>query len=201
MWFRGGKTFEVSNRMSYRNLSLIVVLCFSPLALFAKVKLSNTSPVQIPINEYEQKITSGDVQKIIPLDLRPSKDVEYVAGKVGDRAFQTFMKTPAMQDSSVGRTAQKVESSMKAEMNLPGTGGDDGEKSVDHKIGFSILALQAIARMTYTGWVNAELNLDARENATIFQISEKVWNNKQMTLSHTSTSYQGLSALGLRWSF
>lgn len=185
--------------MERKALSLLCVLVLCPGVCLAKVKLSKAKPIQIPINEVEQPITSQDIQKIIPLDMRPSEDAGYVAGKVGDRAFQLWMKSPAMQSSSLGRTATQVEQSMRAEVDLPETG--EGSESVNHKLGFSILALQAVARMTYSGWVNAELNHDARAKATIFQISERVWDNKQITLSHTANSDQGLSALGLRWSF
>lgn len=168
-------------------------------AAWAQSGVAKAQPIQIPVNEVDQSMSSKDVQKVIPLDMRPTGDFGDVAERVGDRAFQSWLKSPSIQNTSLGRTAHQVEQTMKAEVSLTDPSMD--EQSVHHKVGFSVLALQAVARMTYTGWVNAELNHDMRSRATLFQITEKVWSDKQIVLSHTANQIQDTSSVGLRWSF
>ena len=177
-----------------------MVLCLlAPMGAEAKVRLSQTKPIQIPVNELDRPITSKDVQKVIPLDLRPTTSSSYVASKVGDRALNLWINSPAVQDSALGRTKNQVEQTMKTEVSVAGTG--EGANKVEHKVSFQVLALQATTRMTYKGWVNAEVNHDVRNRSTLFQVSEKVWDNKDVTLSHMANTDEGVSSVGVRWSF
>lgn len=177
-----------------------MVLCLlAPVGAQAKVRLSQTKPIQIPVNELERPITTQDVQKIIPMNMRPTSSTTAVLTRVGDRALTTWLNSAAIQDSALGRTKNQVEETMKTEVSVAGTG--EGANKVEHKVSFQVLALQATTRMTYKGWVNAEVNHDVRSRATQVQISEKVWNNKDVTLSHMANSDEGISSVGVRWSF
>ncbi len=176
-------------------LTLLTVL-ISQVAL-AKVNVANTRPVQLPIAAASNAWTYSDVQQIIPTGMSGSNDAGYVASQIGDHAFQSFWNSPRMKNSSVGRTANKVQESMKTEMVVK----SDDKNSVDHKITFQVLALQAISKLQYTGWINAEVNFDARAQQTNVELTEKVFKDKDFVISHSATTTQDLSSVGLRWNW
>lgn len=181
-------------------LLILTLSVLMTLPSLAKVKLEETSPILIPKSP-EPAITSKDVEKIIPIDMNESKDMGYVASKIGDQTLQTWFNQPEVRNSSIGQTAAKVEESMKTEVEVKGA----NENSVDHKFSFQVLALQTKTKVQYTGWLNAVLNYDARFRETVFEINEKIWNNKQFFISHTNRGSAeldtDLSTMGLRWSW
>ncbi|MBX2988453.1 MAG: hypothetical protein KF802_11210 [Bdellovibrionaceae bacterium] len=166
-------------------------------AVQARVKLSQTKPVVFPQTDVKLSVNSDDVRKVIPMDMKATNDAGAVAQRVGDRALQNWLESPAVKNSSFGRTATHVEGAMKTEMSLQG--GDD--KKTEHKIAFQVQALQATTKLQYKGWVNAEANYDARAKASSVQLTEKMMDNKNVVLSHTANSREGVSSLGVSWSW
>ena len=55
--------------------------------------------------------------------------------------------------------------------------------------------------MEYSGWVKAAVNYDAKASATDIQFKDKVMNNKDLVVSHKANKEQGLSMIGLAWSW
>ena len=62
-------------------------------------------------------------------------------------------------------------------------------------------ARTVLALLGESGYVNAAWKYDARERASKVQVSEKVMGNKDVTLSHTSTPTEGVSAVGVGWNW
>ncbi len=175
---------------------IILLTVLSTQAAFAKVTAQNTSPVQIP-QAPSSAWTQEDVSKVIPTDMKGSDDAGYVATRIGDQAFQSWFNSPSVRNSSIGRTANTVQESLKTEVSLKG----NDETAVEHKFTFQVLALQAISQLRYSGWLNAALDFDARAHQTKLEVSEKLWNNKDLVFSHTASADQGMSAVGLRWNW
>lgn len=172
-------------------LALIAILISSP--AYAKVSVGDTRPV--PFLEAQSNAwTAADISKIIPTDLDETKDDE-VAAKVGDHAFQSWINSPLGQSSTVGRTARKVDNALKTEMVV------SGADKIDHKFTFQVLAFQSISRVKYKGWLNAEVNFDARSRKGSFEITEKIWHNKKFVISHSANNEEDLSSVGLRWNW
>lgn len=158
--------------------------------------LSDYEPLQIPKGPQEG-LTFKDIQEVVPTDLQPTENAGAVINRIGDRIVQNWLKSDAIQSSPVGRTAASVEKAMKTEVNVPKTEPD----GVDHKFSFSFLALQALTKFEYKGWLNATVNYDARASQTGIEVKEKVWHNKDLFLNHTVTSVEDTSSLGLRWNW
>ncbi len=169
-------------------MKLLVLVAFlvSP-AAYGKVSLEGTRPVPLPETP-STEWTSADVGKIIPLNLKDEMPNEEVVSRVGDHAFQNWLKSPVGKASSVARTAHTVQNTMRTEMAW--------EK---HKFAFQVLAFQGVSQLRYTGWLNAELNFSSSK--TNFEISEKIWKNKRFVISHSADNVQDLSSVGLRWNW
>lgn len=163
---------------------------------FAKVDRKKAVPVVIPTQQYSNELTSKDIEQIIPLDLQENSSAGTVVTKIGDHALQNWFKNSEMSKSSVARAAARVENAMKTEVALASS--EPG--AVQHRFSFQFLAFQAITKLEYKGWLKAVMNHDSRENTSRLEVVEKVW-DKDVVLSHTASSLENVSALGLRWSW
>ena len=173
---------------------LSLSLCSSLAA--AKVDVKKTVPMVIPTQQYANVVTSKDVEAVIPLDLQASDNAGYVANKVGDHALQNWLKNSEMSRSSVVRAAARVENAMKTEVALPSS----DPQGTQHKFSFQFLALQAVTKLEYKGWLNGAVKHDSREGKTSAEVVEKMW-DKDVVLSHTASSHEDVSAVGLRWNW
>ncbi len=159
-------------------------------------------PEKIETNELQTK----DYVKFVPGNLQNSSSEAYVANRFGDTVLQNFLDSPQVRNSPMGQTATKVESAMKTEVNLNGApskekGNVSAAPATEHKISFQVLALQAQTKMEYKGWTHATVKHDARAKETGVEISEKIWHNKDLVISHTKTNVEDRSNLGVRWSW
>jgi hypothetical protein len=175
----------------------VLIAVLSSQAAMARVTLKNTRPVPLPQVE-TNAWTSADVGRVIPTDLAATSDGGEVALKIGDHALKNLLNSPAIKNSTVGRTATKVQDNLKTEMVVS---SGAGKKAVDHKFTFQVLALQAVSRVQYKGWVNAEVNYNARAKESNVELTEKVWDNKEFVISHATSNVQDLSSVGLRWNW
>lgn len=167
---------------------------------WAKVRLSRTVPVKMQIPR--EKGQWQNLNLIVPsdigsMDAADRRDVGVVASKFGDKAIQNWANSPEFRNSSVGRTATTVEKNLKTEVSVP----SKSKKGVDHKVSFQVLALQTTAKMEYKGWTNASVNYDAGKRASKVEVSEKFLRNKDVTLSHTASTKEDVSAVGVRWNW
>lgn len=172
-------------------------LCFLSLPCWAKVELSKTVPVKFP-HEMREGFTQKDMQKLIPLDMQPTDNANYVATRIGDKAVQAWLNSPAVKNSAMGKTAKQVEGAMKTEVAIS---QDAGPQKINHRFMFQVQAFQSTAMMKYRGWVNANATYDARARASVVEVTEKVWKDKDVTLSHTASNTEDISALGVRWNW
>lgn len=145
--------------------------------------------------------SAKEMNKMVPVelkDVKESDDAGYVFNRVGDKALQYWMATPEVQSSSLGRASKEVDKAMKTETNIK-TGS--GRNKIDHKITFQVMALQSTTKLQYKGYVDAAWNYDAKERSSQVQVSERIWKNKDLTLSHTASNREDLSAVGVRWNW
>jgi hypothetical protein len=177
-------------------LALFILLIFTGEAM-ARARLSRTVPIAIPKNELAASFTSKDIEKIIPLDMHATDNADHVAQRIGDRALQMWFDRPEVRNSAMGRAATTVEEATKVQAEF---GGDEPE-DVHHRFSFQVMALQAVTRLQYSGWLNAAMNYDARVGATIVEVTEKIWTNKDFVLSHKAASGEDFSSVGVRWAF
>ncbi len=161
-------------------------------------------PEKVELNE----LKAEDYAKFLPRNLENSQNEAYVANRFADLALQNIFNSPQVRNSSFGQTATKVEKAMKTEVSINGapknkTNGAAASSNpgIEHKISLQVLALQAQTKLEYKGWTNATLKHDARAKETGVEISEKVWRNKDLVLSHTKTDIEDKSSVGVRWNW
>ena len=161
-------------------------------------------PEKVELNEYKAE----DYAKFLPKNLENSQNEAYVANRFGDLALQNIFNSPQVRSSSFGQTATKVEKAMKTEVSINGAPKNknkgaavSADPGIEHKISFQVMALQAQTKLEYKGWTNATLKHDARAKETGVEISEKVWHNKDLVLSHTKTDVEDKSSVGVRWNW
>lgn len=163
----------------------------------AKVDLKSTKRLIIPEDKVTPKITQADVAKVVPLDLKQGDSEGTVLTRIADRGFSLWFNSAAMKATTLGRIAETAQEKLKTDVVVPAS----TPKGVSHKFSFKVEAFQALAKVEYTGWMKAAINYDAKAAETDIFVKEKVFSNKDLVVSHKATKEQGLSMVGLAWSW
>lgn len=159
-------------------------------------KFRNYKVTQIPQYEIPPLLTREDLNKIIPSNVTANDPSQEVLKKMGDKAVNVWLKSSAMQSVSLVQAAQKVEQAMKAEVNLA---PEDSE--VKHKLNFQVQAFQATSKVDYTGYVDATVSYNVRDQKAGYEVRRKVLHNKDLFMNHTQGKDENLSSVGLKWAF
>ena len=142
-------------------------------------------------------IRTTDVQEVIPTDMGPSNNQGQVGSKIIDYSFNNWLNSPQMKQTSLGRTASKVEKSMQANVNLGRT-----DSGVSHKVNFAMLPAQSKAQMKYSGLLDANLTYKVNNQELDFEMTRKLTAATMLVLNRTSSPYDGISErLSLRWTW
>ncbi|KYG67060.1 hypothetical protein AZI86_08590 [Bdellovibrio bacteriovorus] len=179
-----------------RLLSFLILFGFS-CTCPAKVALKSTKRLIIPVDNVTPKITSEDVAKVIPLDLKEGDSQGTVFGRIADRGFSLWFNSSFVKSSALGQMAERTQEKLKTDVVVP-AGTPNG---VSHKFSFRVEAFQALAKLEYSGWLKASVNYDAKASCTDILFKEKVLENKDLVVSHKVSKEEGLSMVGLGWSF
>ncbi len=164
---------------------------------FAKIDLDATKPLLIPVDHVTPQITQKDVGEIIPTDVDSTQSTGSMMSRIADRSFQYWYNNSGFKDSAVGRVAESTQEKLKTDVVVPSSSAS----GVTHKFSFKIEAFQALAKMEYTGWIKAMIDYNARAAQTDFSVSEKLFKDKDLVVSHSLSAREGMSSMGLRWSF
>lgn len=174
---------------------LLLLMCSG--SCWAKVDLKSTKRLIIPVDTVTPKITSADVAKVVPLDLRQGDSEGTVVSRIADRGVSLWFNSTLMKDSTLGRMAQETQEKLKADVYVPAT----TPLGVSHKFSLKIEAFQALAKLEYSGWLKAAVNYDARSAVTDILFKEKVFADKDLILSHKAGGEQAFSMIGLAWAW
>lgn len=159
-------------------------------------KYKGYEATKIPEIEVPPLLTREDLNKIIPSNIAATDPSDTVLKKIGDKAVNAWLKSSSMQKVSLVQAAQKVEQAMKAEVNLAPENSE-----VQHKLNFQIQAFQSVSKIDYTGYVDATVSYNMRDQKTGYEVRRKVFHNKDLFMNHTSTKIDNSSAVGLKWNF
>jgi hypothetical protein len=96
----------------------------------------------------------------------------------------------------LGNAADQLQNKMKAEVNLGST-----DNKTEHKLSIKLLAMQALAKLEYKGWIKAAINYNAKAKTAEAEVLENLSNNKDLIISHSVTSTESKSQLSLRWNW
>jgi hypothetical protein len=187
--------FEGSIGMKLIMSFLLLIICSG--SCWAKVDLKSTKRLIIPVDNVTPRITSADVAKVVPLDLREGDSEGTCLTRIADRGVSLWFNSTLMKDSSLGRIARETQEKLKADVVVPAS----GPLGVSHRFSFKIEAFQALAKLEYSGWLKAAVNYDARAAATDILFREKVFANKDLVVSHKASKEQAFSMIGLAWTW
>lgn len=164
---------------------------------WAQVDLKTTKRIVIPEDKYTPKITSADVAKVVPTDLKAGADESTVLSRIADRGVSLWFNSAAMRATTFGRIAETTQEKLKTDVVVPAS----SEEGVSHKFSFRIEAFQAMAKIEYTGWLKAAINYDAKIAETDISLKEKIFQDKNLFLSHKGNSKQATSMIGVAWTW
>ena len=164
---------------------------------WARVDLKTTKRLIVPVDNVTPTITSADVAKVIPLDIKQTDSTGVVMNRIADRGFNLWFNSSFMKDTALVRLAETAQEKLKTDVVVPGASSDE----ISHKFTFRIEAFQALAKLEYTGWLSAAIDYDARAGATNVLCKEKIFDNKDLFLSHRATNHNALSMVGLAWNW
>lgn len=142
-----------------------------------------------------------NLNRAVPSSMSPSQSEAEVMKFFGDKMIQNWLSSAAVKNSSFGKAAHSVEKAMKVEASISGAPASPGEKVIDHRFSFQYMALQSQAKLEYKGWTQAQVKHDSKLSETSFEMSERVFKNKDLVLNHTKNAIENRSSLGLRWSW
>lgn len=142
-------------------------------------------------------ITSQDLNKILPSSLDQNESDEKTLKRMGDKAFQVWLKSSSMQKLKVVQAAQNVEKAMKTEVHI----GGNNPNEVQHKVNFQVQALQATSKIDYKGYVDASVTYNLRDQVSGVELREKIMKDKDLYVNHSSSKEENLSSVGMKWSF
>ena len=173
---------------------LIIAIAFGP-KCYSKVNIKKTKRLVMPTDISTPLMTAETTQKIAPKVIAPNESGESVISKIADNSFGLWWETTPMRYTTVGQAANKVEKKMKAEVTFK----DNSVQKTEHKITFKVLAMQALAKVEYKGWIKAALNYDAKSSKAEAEVSEKVFSKQDLVLSHAVTPGESKSQVSLRF--
>ncbi len=105
------------------------------------------------------------------------------------------MQSPAMKQSSVGRTANTVQNSMKTEASF---GGAD-PSATQHSFAFNLNPFETKAQMKYKGFTNASLTYNMSVAKLDFEMYRDVDKMTKLVYNHVDTHEDHRDIVSLRW--
>ncbi len=180
--------------------SLIFILsltCGISINCEARVDIDSTKRLILPDDPAEPLLSAENTQRILPKKIEAGESGASVVSQMMDNSFSLWWEKSAIKQTSIGRAADKIEKNLKTEMNL----GTSGYKKTEHKISIKLLAMQALAKIEYKGWVRAGLNYDARAAKTEAAVTENISEHQDLMVSHTIQSGESKSQVSLLWNW
>lgn len=135
-----------------------------------------------------------DYSMIIPASLSPVSDAAGVSMQIVDHSITEFFNQASVKDSFVGRAAETVEKTMKAEVEI---GGSEPE-SIKHNIKFQVKAAETKASMEYRGLTNCDVSYSVSSRKTDVEIFEELARGSNLVFTHSDTPSDRRDLLSLR---
>lgn len=163
----------------------------------ARVDLKKTKRLVLPADPSQPLLTAETSQKILPKNIEQGESGSSVISEIIDNSFSLWWEKSPVKQTSLGQVAEKVDKKLKTEVSL----GKSTDQKTEHKISVKVLAMQALAKLEYKGWVRAGLNYDARAAKTQAEVLESISAHQDLKLSHSMSSDGNMSQVSwvLNW--
>lgn len=176
-------------------LSLLVIGSTIATKCWSQVIVKSTQRLIMPQDVSAPLLTNQESQRLLPKSIEQNESAGSVISKIADNSFSMWWESTPLRYSTVGQAADAVEKKIKTEVSFK----DNSAKKTEHKIIFKILAMQALARIEYKGWVQAAINYDAKASKTEAEVSEKIFQRQNLVLSQSFTPSESKSQVSWRF--
>ena len=163
---------------------------------WSKVNMRKTRNLVMPIDITTPWISAETSEKIQPKSVAADESAASIVSKIADNTLSLWWDTSPVRNTQIGRAAEKVEKNLKTEVSFK-----EKNSRTEHKISFKVLAMQALAKLEYKGWVNAAINYDARAEKTEAEVSEKIFTKQDLVISHAMSKEENKSQVAWRWNW
>lgn len=163
---------------------------------WAKVNMKKTQNLVMPTDITTPWMTAETSEKIQPKLVNANDSAASIVSKIADNTLSLWWDTSPVRNTQIGRAAEKVEKNLRTEVSFK-----DKNSRTEHKISFKVLAMQALAKLEYKGWVNAAINYDARAEKTEAEVSEKIFSKQDLVISHAMSKVENKSQVAWRWNW
>ena len=171
---------------------MLSVLSLGSLAS-AKVNIEHTKRLVLPAKVGAESLTESFGTEILPSSLAAGETSQTFLSKVADNSLNLYWKHSPLRYTTAGKAVETAEKKLNVEATYKDT------NNVDHRINFKVLAMQALAKIQYTGWVNAALNYDLKDARAAAEVSEALSEKSDIVLSHEITKLDQKSGVSLQW--
>lgn len=113
---------------------------------------------------------------------------------VADRYAQYWWNHSEAKNSKLVQNVESVEKSMTGQMTYQ-------KGQIAHKFDFSVQAFSAQAKLEYTGFFKAAATYQAIDVSSHVEVSDKVWQQKELVLSSSTNPLEQRNAVSLRWNW
>lgn len=175
-------------------MSLVCGLCFKA---EARIDLKDTKRLILPTDPSEPLLSSEISQRIQPKNIEVGESATALISEMVDNSFSLWWEKSPAKNSAIGQVADKVDKKLKTEVKL----GKSADQKTEHKISVKVLAMQALAKLEYKGWVRAGLNYDARASKAEAEVLENISAHQDLKFSHSVSSDEKMSQVSwvLNW--
>lgn len=163
----------------------------------ARIDIKKTKRLELPADPSEPLLSAENSQRILPKNAQPGESSTSVISEMVDNSFSLWWEKSPARNSAIGKVADDLDKKLKTEVNL----GMSEDKKTEHRISVKVLAMQALAKVEYKGWVRAGLNYDARAASTEAEVLENISNNQDLKLSHYMRPGENTSQVSLLWNW
>ncbi len=181
--------------MNQKQIAHFLFVMIASTFCWGRVDLKTTKVLSLPTEMSSSLITEEEKNKIIPSTISAYESAVDVLSKMADNTVSLWWSTTPLRNTSVGQVADKAEKKLNIQANF------EDQNKVQHTFNFKVLAMQALARIEYKGWVHATLSYDARAAKTEAEITEKINAKQDLVISQSITMAESKSQVGYRWSW
>ncbi len=181
--------------MNQKQIAHFLFVMIASTFCWGRVDLKTTKVLSLPTEMSSSLITEEEKNKILPSTIANDASANEVLAKMADNTVSLWWSTTPLRQTSFGKTADAAEKKLNVQADF-----EDNNK-VKHTFNFKVLAMQALARIEYKGWVHATLSYDARAAKTEAEITEKINAKQDLVISESMTTAESKSQVGYRWNW
>lgn len=159
----------------------------------AKVNVAKTKKLELPAKAGAESMAYLFTVEILPDQVAPDETTKSMLTKMADNGLSLYWKNSPLRHSAAGKAVETAEK----KLNVEAVYQDDNK--VSHRFNFKVLAIQALAKFQYTGWVNAALNYDLKAARAEAEVTEALSDKNDLVLSHEMSNTEQKSAVSLKW--